>query len=1780
MNNNVVEKTLKSIDNIDRLSDLAAISIYNTSHEAIDKFDVMQEHATPEYVEGEFIQESLLTGVLIGAGIIGVAISAFLIIKKIIESKAKGDPNAASNTPEGADLTKPEDIQKLFDKWKTEYFNKYPDLVVENVKCADARRMSEYATSLTDSVNKFTDSVNSAVDEYMDNGSEEKLIENINDIAATIGSADISAALSSEGRIDQSTIGNLEVSAVAIARSFKEFDGIIKNNIANFEKKAKEKNDKGTEEDGANSKVSEKTIKQFSDILKKKAEETGKIMVAFRQNVLGGFEAAIKAAANEKASSQTKQQTGNGGNGLTDEDKQRILNIMKVYYPESEKQIIDEINVFDAAESAQELKEMLDESYEELKPGKGAKDAFIRIADVAEQVAMHKHFDWPIRATDYKLDRLDSEDTDGEADIDINAEGSGESELKNQNTDEASAETEKSEKHEETPETPETENSNSEGTSPFDDTQVTPEKIEKVISTIESWDPDITLTEKDRKYIDWFLSANNKDSGISDIIDILEKRYKELLNSNESGKLSTFNKYLLMATTSANINGLNAEEINAAFPQNRLDLLDIKSEDMETPSAEEPKSPETSEMENSENHEETTETETKQSSVDSTKNVLNDDALLTAYADKRFGGNKEQARQHAEYLQKLDAKTFKNNIMKQVFVNVLIDHKQSGLNEAIDDIYNNYMSDFKDANISPDESMNDINAIHLSEDEINKLRQIFSRLNIGKNFSDKYFCQRLADMIKDNSGNEFDAAMNRLESGFPPFNDIKDFKTEIEQNMRVFNKQFSDNPEENDLNNIQFTITNMSMDGLFNWAKQKYDTPYAVNRYELACKLARNALHLNDKFVPKPKELNGETPESEEPTLPATSEGTPEAEPAKKEEPVDETEKKDETPLSENANQNIDIQYDGNWVIINGKPVAYSDEEDDNIERKWPDEDNETANKLITGLINRGESPLNAIEDINDLWEYGSRDGNIINFLNGIYSSRNSLDNPNDLKIRTECYNKCKIMAEILGEPPVDELPKPDSVEKPSDDIKKISDSTGLDEGKVENIYKILKDNSTPDDVKRALIIDTIRPIMHMSGFNEDMTNKSFATNYANFKKVAEAANMQFEIEQPEISEKDINNIHTIVDGAGTDETKLAKIADNLMNSASNEKKEEGAEGDKEQELLSRITNGPTFAAEVAKAVDAGIPEDYARTTLSSLTMSDGKYSLIKERLKDYDWLNDFKQREAYKKAYNHYNDALLYFTDKGIKDIPELKDELPDPTGQFPNALNNEDIMQRVLAQYPVNPETLRKDLEYFQAHIPAENLRYIIKDIIPKYFFENAFTKSFEETVNQIRNDDIKVLNLALINANIAEFKPSPEILKQVTDYINANLEKLKSRLTCTILADALVSGIFDPGMIDSETPKENPSSSTAKEIDTTSNDYELTNNPIMTDEEVKNSDIKPFAPKRFSSKDLNITPEERAAQMGVDDRAQIEGILDSYKLAEKLKAGNKSNEEPKTSETPNEIKDKGFDYDYSQDDESNSVKTFTVPENIVNANPEANMDIVNREYSSLMQLIDNGEDVSSTLNSINNLGIYTPATKKAIFDAIKESHPEIDTPVINSDISTSAEPEVLRSDEPSSNADEIINAADTDINPVDPDIEAHKNAALHHYNITEIAKDPKRGYSSDQLTEDINKAIAQAQLAKNKGVPPQKAKDVKTALGNIYKKIKGTGLTGLFPNQDKLTALRSAKNYARYKMMENGVDNYFSEMVEVEAIYQQLVMECEIAIAREEKLKLIMEQTDSES
>ena len=1055
MNNNVVEKTLKSIDNIDRLSDLAAISIYNTSHEAIDKFDVMQEHATPEYVEGEFVQESLLTGVLIGAGIIGVAISAFLIIKKIIESKAKGDPNAASNTPEGADLTKPEDIQKLFDKWKTEYFNKYPDLAVDNVKCADAKQMSEYATIMTDSVNQFTDRVNVAVDEYMDNGSEEKLIEHINDIAALIGGADISTVLSSEGRIDQSTIGNLEVSAVAIARSFKDFDGIIKNNIANFEKKAKEKNDNGTEEEGSNSKVSEKTIKQFSDILKKKAEETGKIMVSFRKNVLGGFEAAIKAAVNEKTG-QTKQQTGNGSNGLTDEQKQRILNIMKVYYPEDEKQINDEINVFDAAESADELKEILDEAYEELSPGKGAKDAFIRIAGVAEQVAAHKHFDWPIRADNYDLKRLDSEDTDTGTDTDARGSGEGEpktqdnaddqtEEPKNQNTDEASAEN--AENHEETTET---ENAEKKDETSSENTEENSHDLDIQYSIGEDGKRKIQVINNGKTTnagVYWpkeFDESANKlikasaDRGQE--IDVFDPAFGMISAINDIYQLGNGNiiNYLNFAYSTKNNNEYKNRkyetckfiaEVLGEPPVDQLptpptepsdETKDEESPKTETSSAEKPTSSETPDDGEKSNNNQAT--------------ALNNNDILKTVADKYFDGNVDSTKDALEAFNGMPTTNIIRNCIKGSLNEYLVSGSGS-LKETIQKYYDFYNEIFKDANLD----------IHLpdvpdfSDELVSKIKHIW---NVKGGFLLPTDFDHMIDAILHNS----EEPLNQIDESQLKMGSSEDVSSETE---KPGNQNAETNAKTDETSNTKL-FTDEEEDKLVN-------AVYAVKGLKTAFRQEIYKTVTDDGFAEAAKKLYA--------------------------------------------------NYAG---------------------------DANKLNQIHTTLIAMAKS---------------------IGKESEVPALPTAEATPTESATTTENQNTDEASAEettVTPETPKEEEQSETSGEESNgNDIKKISDSTGLDEVKVESIYKILKDNSTPDDVKRAFIINTIGPMIHMPGFNQKMANDGFKINYDNFKKVAEAASIPFEIEQPEISEKDINDIHAIISSTDTEETKLAKIADNLMNSTS-----------------------------------------------------------------------------------------------------------------------------------------------------------------------------------------------------------------------------------------------------------------------------------------------------------------------------------------------------------------------------------------------------------------------------------------------------------------------------------------------------------------------------------------------------------------------------------------------------------------------------------------------------
>lgn len=306
-------------------------------------------------------------------------------------------------------------------------------------------------------------------------------------------------------------------------------------------------------------------------------------------------------------------------------------------------------------------------------------------------------------------------------------------------------------------------------------------------------------------------------------------------------------------------------------------------------------------------------------------------------------------------------------------------------------------------------------------------------------------------------------------------------------------------------------------------------------------------------------------------------------------------------------------------------------------------------------------------------------------------------------------------------------------------------------------------------------------------------------------------------------------------------------------------------------------------------------------------------------------------------------------------------------------------------------------------------------------------------------------------------------------------------------------------------------------------------------------------------------------------------------------------------------------GFDYDYAQNEnKSNSVKTFTVPENIVNANPDANMDVVNREYSSLMQLIDKGEDISSTVRSINNLGVYTPATKKAIFEAIKESHPEIDDPIINSNTPSNAEPKTSESAESSKNAeDEVINTADT--------IPEESESKEPSYDFTDNSSPDVRRAAN----EEFNKAKRLYDSGKH--VLPLLVRDRKTGAlsgidtylnaavnkcleGNIdganneliniyrliqekYNKHKKDLYTGKFGTTSTLNKmikeLDVVHDYIKAFFNVKGGDFTKALMspnspaeIAFDNLYRGYVIEYETLSIREEKLKLIMEQTDSES
>lgn len=904
MNNNVVEKTLKSIDNIDRLSDLAAISIYNTSHEAIDKFDVMQEHATPEYVEGEFVQESLLTGVLIGAGIIGVAISAFLIIKKILESKAKGDPNAASNTVAGVNLLNPDEINKLFDGWNDKYFKNHPDLVVEDVPGADVSELGRYNGILLEAIRGFCDSANSIID-GVNTLTDEEMRKAIDELNKEFDSnINMDELVSKTGRVDKNTILQIKAGAEGISKTLREFDAQVTKCITEF--RNKEKNNQNAGSDNEENKISEENIKLLEKALKAKANTAGAIMDNFRNKCLNGIAQALDAKVKE-AEGQAKAKQQQELTPLTDDDKQTIIkscvNLIKDGYEYSDEAISHYVKTRHIA-SPEEIQEIID----------------------------------AVRA---ETNGSSKESTGGP---ESGHTPSQDDEPTNSETDESSDETETSEG------TPTAEPATTgESEEEFDDD-----------SSDDSDRAHIELNE-DMKPI---IVKACKDQGVP---DNYANQYADIIIKNHD------------------LNALR-QHLNAGHTGEHKDENDARTEEL-------------------------------------IKAIF--DALYDSLSDT-------------------DSKT-------------------------------------------PEETPENENTVE------NQNAETSTKTNETSNA--KLFTDEEEDKMADAAY----AAVTGLKSNF---------------RKEIYN-----------------AVTN---DGFAEAAKKLY-AKYANDANKLK--------QINETLIAMAKSIGKE---SEVPAL-STTEATPtdSETPTENQTPeqTENAEKKEETPSTEETT---------------GTPETPKEEEQ-----------SETSSEESNG-----------------------------------------------------------------------------------NDIKRISDSTGLDEVKVENIYKILKDNSTPDDVKRAFIIDAIGPMIHMPGFNQKMANDSFKINYDNFKKVAEAANVPFEIEQPEISEKDINNIHTIISGADTEETKLTKIADNLMNSTSEPEDEilntadtiENTNQD-QNKPPTQITSDDLIAAKNAN-IDEEIAERIAYAINNNKDITSGVVVPAMGTL-----LNDINERSLnlfeqsqYLKTYNALVKAFNYF--------------------------------------------------------------------------------------------------------------------------------------------------------------------------------------------------------------------------------------------------------------------------------------------------------------------------------------------------------------------------------------------------------------------------------------------------------------------------------------------------------------------------------------------------------
>ncbi len=1087
MNNNVVEKTLKSIDNIDRLSDLAAISIYNTSHEAIDKFDVMQEHATPEYVEGEFVQESLLTGVLIGAGIIGVAISAFLIIKKIIESKAKGDPNAAPNTVAGVNLINPEEIKKLFDGWNDKYFKNHPDLVAEDVPGADVSELNTYNGVLLGSIRTFCDNATKMIDglNELSDADMKEAIDNLNkEFDSNINMDEL---VSKTGRVDKNTILQIKAASEDISKTLREFDAQVTNCIKEF--RNQEKNNQNSGSDNEENKISEENIKLLEKALKAKANTAGTIMDNFRNKCLNGIAQALDAKVKE-AEGQAKAKQQQELTPLTDDDKQTIIkscvNLIKSGYEYSDEDISHYVKTHHTA-SPEEIQEIINavraETNESPKEPTGGPESGHNSSQDDESTNRETNGSSAETETPEGTPKAEpatageseegSDDYDPTQYIDKNrAEEVAARESTEEFDDDSSDGSAKQSTSEQS------ENAEKKGeTSSAEETTVTPETPERADK--------VNITpEMEEKMKEVLLSAGEiSQYGVIDenVVNHEIRQIKDMglfkWTSSQYG-----NPNNVMSGQQDQCIKINNARYDAAY--NLAEVMGIDPQLVPKPIP-----------------------------LKQKKTALDDDALKTAYADKYFNGDKDKAFKELDRLANYSSRGLKSRIIQGALYKLEFNGNISAIPENIKKVYTEYENKFNTANIPmPVKSADDV----LSSDNLEKLKEIIE-LTFGA-ISDNLFVTMMASIFGLDDTAKIDQVIESLKEG-RPYYWPEDPSINIDQKSKLADiiTKFISNGLSLGLEGEEATksfgtmqVPNIINLGLVKWAEQQYakKPEYANNVYRAACEMA-TALQIVSRVIPKPG--NNGTPT--EPKTPETSTNP---------------ENKTSAKTDETSNAKL-----------------FTDEEEDKIvdaiyavtglDRKFRQE---IYNAVTDGGFAEAAKKLYAkyADDANKLNQIHTT---LIAMAKSISKESEVPDLPTTEATPTESETPAENQTPEQTETPTETPEGTPEAETPSDtapgvvtdneELKKIADDLGLPLSNFIAAYDKVKEGNA-DYTESQMLTTVFNNQIAFNQFTLPAINEAIAKEYDKCKQVADAVHAPFDVEPITIDDATFKKLYAYFD--------------------------------------------------------------------------------------------------------------------------------------------------------------------------------------------------------------------------------------------------------------------------------------------------------------------------------------------------------------------------------------------------------------------------------------------------------------------------------------------------------------------------------------------------------------------------------------------------------------------------------------------------------------------------